>query len=228
MLLIFLIVKKIDLYQSCGHSWAFQICWHIECSTFSFLDSRITVDCDCSHGIKRHLPFGRKAVTNLDSRLKSRDITLPTKVHLDKAMVFPVVMRVGPWRALKNCSFWTVVLEKTLESPWDCKEIKPVNPEEINPKYSLEGLMLKLKLQYFGHLMRKANSLEKTLMPGKIEGKRSRDSTGWDGWMASLMQWTWFWANCGRWWRTGKPGVLQSMGSQRVRHDWATELTVYP
>ena len=135
---------------------------------FIFLGSKITVDCDCSHGIKRHLPFGRKAVTNLDSRLKSRDITLPTKVHLDKAMVFPVVMRVGPWRALKNCSFWTVVLEKTLESPWDCKEIKPVNPEEINPKYSLEGLMLKLKLQYFGHLIKGSDSLEKILMLRKI------------------------------------------------------------
>ena len=94
--------------------------------------------------------------------------------------------------------------------------------KEINPKYSLEGLMLKLKLQYFGHLMWKANSLEKTLMLGKIESKRRRDDIGWDGWMALLTQWTWVWANCRRWWRTGKPGVLQSMGLQRIGHDLVT------
>ena len=83
--------------------------------------------------------------------------------------------------------------------------------------------MLKLKLQYFGHLMRRADSFEKTLMLGKIEGRRRGDDRGWDGWMASPIQWTWTWANSRRWWGTGKPGVLQSMRSQRVRHDWATE-----
>ena len=118
----------------------------------------------------------------LESILKSRDITLLTKVHLVKAMVFPVVMygcetwtikKAESWK-LKNWCFWTVVLEKTLESHLECKEIQPVYPKEINPGCSLVGLMLKLKLQYFDHLMRRADSLEKTLMLGKIEGRRRR------------------------------------------------------
>ena len=117
---------------------------------------------------------------------------------------------------LKNWCFWTVVLEKILESPLDCKE--------ISPEYSLEGLILKLKLQYFGHLIRRANSFEKTLMLGGIGGRRKR---GWqrmrwlDG-ITDLM--TWVWVNSGSWWWTGRPGVLRFMGSQRVGHDWATEL----
>ena len=108
-----------------------------------------------------------------------------------------------------NWCFWTVVLEKTLESPLDCKEIQPVHPKGDSPEYSLEGLMLKLKLQYFCHLMRRADSLEKTLMLGKI---------------VSPTQWIWVWVNSGSWWWPGRPGMLQSMGSQRVRHNWATEL----
>ena len=88
----------------------------------------------------------------------------------------------------------------------------------------LEGLMLKLKLQYFGHLMRRADSFEKTLMLGKIDVRRGGDGRGWDGWMASPTQWTWVWVNPGSWWWTGRPGVLRFMGSQRVGHDWATEL----
>ena len=98
--------------------------------------------------------------------------------------------------------------------------------EEISPEYSLEGLMLKLKLQYSGHLMRRTDSLEKTLMLGKIEGSRQRDDRGWDGWITSPSQWTWVWVNCGSWQWTGMPGVLQSMGSQRVGHDSATELNL--
>ena len=96
--------------------------------------------------------------------------------------------------------------------------------KEVSPGCSLEGLMLKLKLQYFGHLMRRADSLERTLMLGKIEGRRRGDDRGWDGWMASPTQWTWLWVDSGSWWWTGRPGMLQFMGSQRVRHDWATEL----
>ena len=123
----------------------------------------------------------------------------------------------------KNWCFWTVVLEKTLESPLNCKEIQPVHPKEISSEYSLEGLMLKLELQYFGHLMRRTDSLEKTLMQGGIGGSRRR---GWQRmrWLDSPSQWTWVWVDSGSWWWTGRPGVLQSMGSQRVRHDWATEL----
>ena len=116
-------------------------------------------------------------MTSLDSIFKSRDITLPTSICIVKAMVFPVVMyrceldHKEGWMP-KNLCFWTAVLEKTLESSLDCKEVQPVILKEINPEYSLEGLMLKLKLQYFGHLMWRANSSEKTLMLGKIENRK--------------------------------------------------------
>ena len=165
-------------------------------------------------------------MTNLDSR----DITLPTKVRLVKAMVFPVVLYgceswsiIESWEP-KNWCFWTVVLEKPLESPLDYKEIQPVNSKGNQSWIFIEGLMLKLKLQYLGHLMGRTDSLEKTLILGRIEGRRKGDNRGWDGWMASPTQWTWVWASSGSWWWTGKPGVLQSMGLQRVSQDWATEL----
>ena len=144
-----------------------------------FLGCKITADGDCSHEIKRRWLLGRKVMTNLDSILKSRDITLLTKIHYSQSYCFSG-SHVRMWEldykegwALKNWSFWNVMLEKTLESPLDCKEIQSVNP---NPEFSLEGLMLKLKLQSFGHLMRRTDSLEKTLMLGKIEGRRRR---GW-------------------------------------------------
>ena len=126
--------------------------------------------------------------------------------------------------ALKNWCFWTVVLEKIVESPFHCK-IKPVTLKDISPEYSLKGLMLKLTLQYFGHLMWRPDSLEKTLMLGKTEGrcKRGWHDKGQDGWMASPIQWTWIWENSVRLWRTGKHGILQSMRLQRVWHNWATE-----
>ena len=265
---------------------------------FIFLGSTITVDSDCSHEIKRHLLLGSKVMTNLDSILKSRDITLPTKVRLVIAMVFPVITygyataaaaakslqscptlcdpvdisppgspvpgilqarilecvaisfsNVWKWKvkvkspvvsdsywphelqptrllhpwdflgkstgvachcllwwiweldykerwALKNWCFWTVVLEKTLESPLDCKEIRPGN-HKGNPEYSLEGLMLKLKLQYFGHLMRRTDSLEMTLLLGKIEGRRRRGQERMRCWKASQTRWMGVWASSG-------------------------------
>ena len=125
---------------------------------------------------------------------------------------------------LKSWCFWTVVLEKTLESSLDCKEIKPVNPKGYQPWQLLEELMLKLKLQYFGHLRWRANSLEKTLKLGKIEGKRRSGQQRMSGWMASPAQRTWVWVNSGKHWRSGKPGVLQFMGLQsRTRlSDWTT------
>ena len=110
-----------------------------------------------------------------------------------------------------------------LRVPWTSRRSNQSILKEINPGYSLEGLILKLKLQYFVHLMQKADSLEKTLMLGKTEGGGEGDNRGRDGCMASLNQWTWVWANSGRLRRTGKPGVLQSMGSQRVRHSLVTE-----
>ena len=113
---------------------------------------------------------------------------------------------------------------RLLRVPWTARRSNQSILKEISPKYSLEGLILKLKLQSFGYLMRRADSLEKTLMLGKNGGGRRRDDRGWDGWMASLTQRTRAWVSSGSWWRTGKPGELQSMGLQRVRHDWATEL----
>ena len=146
---------------------------------FIFLDSKITAEGDCSHEIKRRLLLGRKARTNLDSILKSRNITLPTKVHIVNAMIFPVVMY--------GCESWTIKKAerrridafelwcwRRLESPLDYKEIQPVHPKEISPEYSLEGLMLKVILRYFGHLMRRTDSLEKILILGKMEGGRRR------------------------------------------------------
>ena len=123
---------------------------------------------------------------------------------------------------LKNWCFWIVVLEKTLESPLDNKEIKLVTPKGNQPWMFIGRTHAEIKLQYFGQLMQTADSLEKTLMLRKTE-VRGRGHRAWDGWMASLTQWTWVWANSGRQWRTGKPGKLQSMGSQRIRHDLAIE-----
>ena len=142
-----------------------------------FWGCKITADCDCSHGIKRCLLLGRKTTTNLGSILKSRDITLLTNVHIVKAMVFPVVMY--------GCESWTLkkavhqridafelwCWRRLLRIPWTTRSNQSIL-REINPEYSLEGLMLKLKLQYFSHLMRRVYSLEKTLMLGKTEGRR--------------------------------------------------------
>ena len=147
---------------------------------FIFLGSKITADSDCSQEIKRCLLPGRKAMTNLDSILKSRDITLPTKGHIVKAMVFPVVMyRCESWTIKKaECrridAFELWCYRRLPRLPWIARTSNQSVLKEINPGYSLEGLMLKLKLQYYSHLMRRANSLERTLMLGKIEGRRRR------------------------------------------------------
>ena len=113
---------------------------------------------------------------------------------------------------------------RLLRVPWTARISNQLILKEINPKYSLEGLMVKWKLQCFGHMMRRTDSLEKTLMLGKIKSKRRPGDRGWDGWMVSPAQWTWLWVDSGSWWWTGKPGMLQSMGLQRVGHDWVTEL----
>ena len=201
---------------------------------FIFLGSKITADGDCSHEIKRHLLLGRKVITYLDSILKSRDITLPTKVCLVKAMVFPVVMY--------GCETWTIkktehqrtdafelwCWRRLLRVPWTARRSNQSILKEISPGCSLVGLMLKLKLQYFGHLMWRANSFEKTLILGRIEGRKRR---GWQ-----RMRWL--------------DGITDSMdmglgglrelvinrevwraaihGLQRVRHDWVTELNWIP
>ena len=122
--------------------------------------------------------------------------------------------------AQKNWCFWTVVLEKTLESPLDCKEIQPVHSK--NQPWDFFGRN-DAKAD-FGHLMRRVDSLEKTLMMGGLGVGGKGDDRGWDGWIASPTRWTWVWVNSRRWWWTGRPGVLRFMGLQRVGHDWATEL----
>ena len=172
-----------------------------------FGGSNITADGDCSHEIKRCLLLGRKVMTNLDSILKSRDITLPTKVCLAKAMVFPVVGY--------GCESWTIkkaehqridafelwCWRRLLRVPWTARRSSQSILEEISPGCLLEGQMLKLKLQYFGHLMQR------------------------NGWMASQTQWTWVWVKSGSWWWTGRPGVLQAMvvKSRTRLSNWTTK-----
>ena len=162
--------------------------WQIDGETvetvadFIFLGSKITADGDCSHEIKRSLLLGRKVMTNLESILKSRDITLPTKVHLVKAMVFPVVMygceswttKKADHRRIDPFELWC--WRRLLRVPWTARRSYQSILKEISPGCSLEGLMLRLQPQhqYFGHLMRRAGTFEKTLMPGKIEGRRRR------------------------------------------------------
>ena len=223
------------------------ISWQIDGETvetvadFIFLGSKITADGDCSHEIKgltylheierltRLLP-GRKVMANLDSILKSRDITLPTKVHLVKAMVFPVVMY--------GCESWTIkkadhrkidafalwCWRRLLRVPWTARRSNQSILKEISPGCSLEGLMLKLKLQ---HLATSCEELTHSKRPWCWERLRAEgegDNRGWDGWMTSPTQWTWVWVDSGSWWWTRRPGVLQFTGSQKVEHNWATEL----
>ena len=177
-----------------------------------FLGSKITADGDCSHEIKRHLLLGRKVMTNLDSILKS--ITLSTKVHLVRAMVFPVVMY--------GCESWTVkkaerqridafelwCCRRLLRVPWTARRSNQSILKEISPGCSLEGLMLKLKPQYFGHLMQRTDSFEKTLSWERLKAGGEGDNRGWVGWMASPTQWTRVWVNSESWWWTGMPGAV--------------------
>ena len=194
---------------------------------FIFLGFKITADGDCSHEIKRLLLLGRKVMTNLDSILKSRDITLPIKVHLVKAMFFPVVMyRCESW-TIKKAERWRIdafelqCWRRLLRDPWTARRSNQSILKEISPEYSLEGLMLKLKLQYLGHLMQRTDSLEKTLMLGKIEsGRRGWQRMRWldgitnskDASLSKLQDW---------WWTGGL--ACCSLRGRRVGHDW-TEL----
>ena len=196
-------------------------------SDFILGGSKITADGDYSHEIKRRLLLGRNVMTNLDSILKSRDITLPTKVRLVKAMVFPVVMY--------GCDNWTVKKAERRRIDafylWCWRRLLTARRsnqsilKETSPGCSLEGLMLRLKLLYFSHLIRRVDSLEKTLMLGGIGGRRRRGRLRMNGSMASPTKWRWVWVNSGSWWWTGRPGLLRFMGSQSQARlsDW-TEL----
>ena len=202
--------------------------WQIDGETmadFIFLGSKITADGDLSHEIKRHLLLGRKAMTNLYSILKSRDITLPTKVHLVKAMAFPVVMygceswsiKKAEQERIDACELW--YWRRPLRVPWIAKRFNQSILKEISLEYSLEGLMLKLKLQYFATWCKELTHLKRLWCLERLKAGGKGDDIGWDGWMASLTRWTWVWVSSGSWWWTGKPGVLQSIVLQTVGHD---------
>ena len=197
---------------------------------FNFLGSKITADDDCSHEIKRHLLLGRKAMTNLDSILKSRDITLPTKIYIVKAMVFPVVMYgCESWDHKES---WAPIIDafelwcwrRLLRVPWTTKRLNQSILKETSPEYwkdwcwswSWSSNTLATWSEELTHWKRPW-CWERL----KVEGEG--DDKGWDGFMASPTWWTWVWASSGSWWWTGKPGVLQSMWLQRVRHDCVTE-----
>ena len=209
--------------------------WQIEggklevVTDFLFLGSSITVDGDSSCEIRRQWLLVRKAMTNLDSVLKSRDITLPTKVCIVKAMVVPIG-RVQLWeldckegRMPKNWCFRTMVLEKTPESPLDCKEVKPVSqgdqPWVFIGRTDAEAEATNILATWCEQTTHWKSSWcwERSMAEG------DKGIRGWDGWTASRMQWMWTWASSGRWWGTGRPGVLQSVRLQRVGQDWATE-----
>ena len=169
---------------------------------FIFLSSKITAGGDCSREIRRHLLLGRKAMTNLDSILKSRDITLPTKVCLVK--VFLVVMYGCESWTVKKAKRWRIdafelwCWRRLLRVPWTARRANQSILKEINPEYSLEGLMLKLKLQYFGHLMWWSDSWKRPWCWERVRAGGEEGDRGWDSWMASLTQWTWVWANSRR------------------------------
>ena len=187
---------------------------------------------DFNYEIERHLLLGRKVMTNLDSILKSRDVTLPTKVRLVKAMVFPVVMY---W-----CVSWTIkkaecqridafelwCWRRLLRVPWISRRSNQSILKEISPEYSLGRLILKLKVQYFGHLIWwRTDSLENILCWKRLKAGGEGDDRCWDSWLASPAQWTWVWVGFGSWWWTGKSGVLQPVGLKWARHNGVAELT---
>ena len=193
---------------------------------FIFGGSKITADGDCSHEIKRCLLLGRKVMTNLDSILKSRDITLPTKVRLVKAIIFPVVMYGCESWTVKKAEHWIIdafelwCWRRLLRVPRTARRSNQSILKEIGPGCSLEGLMLKLKLPPHA----KSWLIRKDPDAGRDWGHQEKGTTE-DGCMASPTRWAWVWVNSGSLWWTGRPGVLWFTGSQRVRHDWVTELT---
>ena len=192
--------------------------------------SKITADGDCSHEIKRCLLLGRKVMTNLDSILKSRDITLPTNVHLVKAMLFPVVMY--------GCESWTVkkaerrridafelwCWRRLLRVPWTARRSNQSILKEISPGISLEAWCYSWNSSTLATSCEELTHWKRLWCWEGLGAGGEGDDRGWDGLMASLTRWLSVWVNSGRWWWTGRPGMLRFMRSQIVRHDWVTEL----
>ena len=198
--------------------------------------SKITADGDCSHEIKRCLLLGRKAMSNLDSILKSRDITLLTKVCLVKAMVFPVVMygyecwtiRKAEHGRIDAFELWCW---RRLLRALDCKKIQPINPKGNHCWIFIRrtgAKVLNIRWKDWSNTLttwcEELTHLKRPWCWERLKAGGERDNRGWDGWMASPIWWTWVWVNSKSWWWTGKPGVLRSMRSQRVRHERAAEL----
>ena len=207
--------------------------WQIDGETvetgadFIFLGSKITADGDWSHEIKRLLLLGR---TNLDSIFKSRDITLPTKVSLVKAMVFPVVTY--------GCESWTIKKAKCqridifelwcwrrlLRVPWTARRSNQSILKKISPECSFKDWCWSWNSTTLATWCKELTYLKRPWCLERLKAGGEGDDRGWNGWMASPTQWTWVWINFGSWWWTGRPGELQSMGSQRIGDDWVTEL----
>ena len=199
-----------------------------QCQTLFLGGSQITADGDCSHEIKRRLLLGRKALTNLDRVLK---VTLLTKVWIVKATVFPVVMyRYESWTIKKAERQRIDAFELwcwrrlNLESPLNSKEIKPVNPKENQPWMVIGKTDAEAAAPILRSPEEEPTHWKRPWCRERLKARGEGDDRGWDGWMASPTQWTWVWVGSGSWWWTGRPGVLQFMGLQRVGHDWATEL----
>ena len=211
---------------------------------FIFWGFKITADGDCSHEIKRRLLLGRKVMTNLDSILKSRDITLPTKVRLVKAMVFPVVMygcdswiiKKAECRRIDAFELWC--WRRLLRVPWTTKRYNQSILKEISlllfPWFPFKWMTIHSKDWCWSWNSNTLATWCEELTPWKrpwcwegLGAGGEEDNRGWDGWMASPTRWTWVWASSRSWWWTGRPDVLQSMGLQRIGHYWATELTDY-
>ena len=199
-------------------------------SEFILGSSKITADGDCSHEIKRCLLLGRKFMTNLDSIFKSRDITLPTKVCLVKAMVFPVVMYGCKSWTVKTSEHWRIdafelwCWRRLLRVPWTARRSNQSILKEISPGCSLVGLMQSWNSNTLATSCEELTHWKRPWCWEGLGAGGEGDNRGWDGWNASPTRWTWVWASSGRWWWTGRPSVLRFMGSQRVRHNWATEL----
>ena len=211
--------------------------WQIDGETmeterdFIFLVSKITADGDCNYEIKRLLLLKGKAMTNLDSTLKNRDFTLQTKVRLVKAIVFLVVIygyeswtiKKAEHRRIDAFELWC--WRRLLRIPWTARRSNQSILKEISPEYSLEGLILKLNSNTLATWYEELTHLKRPWCWERLKAGGEAANRGWDGWMASPTWWTWVWVCSRRWWKTGKPGMLQSMGSQRVRQDWVTEVT---
>ena len=207
--------------------------WQIDGETvedFIFGGSKITADSHCSHEIKRRLLLGRKFMTNLDSILKSRDITLPPKVCLVKAMVFPVVMygcenqtaKKAEHRRIDAFELWC--WKGLLRVPWTARRSNQSILKELSLGVHWKDWCWSWNSNTLATWWEELTHLKRAWFWGRLRAGGEGDNRGWDGWMASLTQWTWVWVNSKSWWWTGRPGVLRFMGSQRVGHDWATGL----